>query len=230
MRDHARRAIVRREALNAIAVEISDEDWARRSQENLRAIEAGGLTVAPPWNVPKGSTPVIIIEPSTGFGTGHHATTRLCLLLMQQLDLRGARVLDVGTGSGVLALAAWKLGAADVVAIDNDPDALENARTNIAANGAAAAIDIIQDDLSGLRIGRADVVLANLTGAVLVRYADELRSLIADGGYLILSGFGPDDLAIIGRAFAPLEAIAEPVEGEWGAICVTGRPRDTAAH
>ena len=109
-----------------------------------------------------------MIEPSTGFGTGHHETTRLCLLLMQRLDLRGARVLDIGTGSGVLALAAWKLGAGDVVAIDSDPDALDNARDNIARNGAAPSIDIIRDDLESLRIQRADVVLANLTGAVLV--------------------------------------------------------------
>jgi len=153
-----------------------------------------------------------------GFGTGHHATTRLCLRLMQQLDLRGARVLDVGTGSGVLALAAWKLGAADVVAIDNDPDALENARTNIAANGAAAAIDIITDDLGGLRIERADLVLANLTGAVLTRNAEELRSLVLDGGYLILSGFAPEDLVIMRRAFASLKVIAEQTEAEWAAL------------
>lgn len=218
MRDQARRAVAQREDVNAVAMEIQDEDWARRSQENLRAIEAGALIVAPPWDVPKKSSPVIIIEPSMGFGTGHHATTRLCLLLMQLLDLHGARVLDVGTGSGVLALAAWKLGASDVVAVDNDPDALENARTNIAGNGAAASIDIIRDDLGTLRIERADLVLANLTGAVLVRYAAELRSLMRDDGYLIVSGFAPEDLAIIRRAFATLNVIAAQTEGEWAAV------------
>jgi ribosomal protein L11 methyltransferase len=229
MRDQARRAIVHREDLESVAMEISDEDWARRSQENLRAIEAGGLIVAPPWDVPnqgswtrEGSDrPVIIIEPSMGFGTGHHATTRLCLLLMQQLDLRGARVLDVGTGSGVLALAAWKLGASDVVAIDTDSDALENARINIATNGAAAAIDIIHDDLGALRIQRADLVLANLTGAVLVRHADELRSLLTDRGYLILSGFAPDDAALVERAFKGLRQIGELSEDDWTALILT---------
>jgi ribosomal protein L11 methyltransferase len=218
MRDKAQRAIVQREGVNAAAAEISDEDWARRSQENLRAIEAGGLIVAPPWDVPKGATPVIIIEPSTGFGTGHHATTRLCLRLMQQLDLRGVRVLDVGTGSGVLALAAWKLAAGDIVAVDNDPDALGNALSNIKRNGAGAAIDIIQDDLATLRIERADVVLANLTGAVLVRFADELRSLVRPGGFLVVSGFAPEDVEIIRRAFAALSVIAEQVEREWAAL------------
>jgi ribosomal protein L11 methyltransferase len=202
-------------------VDVPDEDWARRSQEGLRAIEAGGLIVAPPWDIPQGvSAPVIIIEPSMGFGTGHHATTRLCLRALQTLDLRGARVLDIGTGSGVLALAAWKLGAADVVAIDHDPDALENARDNIARNGAAAAIDIVRDSLESLRIQRADVVLANLTGAVLVRYSAELRSLAVEGGYLILSGFAPGDVAVIARAFAGLGVIAERTEGEWAVLCL----------
>ena len=212
-------------ALTALAgvrvtpLDVPDEDWARRSQENLRAIHAGGLIVAPPWDVPReGSTPVIIIEPSTGFGTGHHATTRLCLVRLQQLELRGARVLDIGTGSGVLALAAWKLGAADVVAIDNDPDALDNARDNIARNGAAPSIDIIRDDLDTLRIERADIVLANLTGAVLVRYAAELRSLVKDGGYLIVSGFAPPDVAVIQAAFLGLAVIDTTLDGDWAAL------------
>jgi len=222
-RDAARTAVASLSGVRTSSIDVSDEDWARRSQENLRAIEAGGLIVAPPWDVPRGgSTPVIIIEPSTGFGTGHHATTRLCLLMLQQLELRGARVLDVGTGSGVLALAAWKLGAGDVVAVDNDPDALDNARNNIARNGAAAGIDIIRDDVDTLRIQRADIVLANLTGAVLVRYAAELQSLVVDGGYLILSGFAPQDVNVIRAAFRGLSAIDEKVDGDWAALCLRG--------
>jgi ribosomal protein L11 methyltransferase len=218
-RDNAGRALASLDGIRMAAVDVADEDWARRSQENLRAIEAGGLVVAPPWDIPH-DLPVIIIEPSTGFGTGHHATTRLCLLMLQRLDLRGARVLDIGTGSGVLALAAWKLGAGDVVAVDNDPDALDNARANIARNGAAASIDIIRDDLQGLRTERADVVLANLTGAVLVRYAAELRGLALDGGYLIVSGFAPADIAVIRAAFAGLALIHETAEGDWAALCL----------
>ena len=228
-RDAARDAIASDASVRTSPISVPDEDWARRSQDTLKAIEAGGLIIAPPWDVPKpGDTaagdrqkadlPVIIIEPSTGFGTGHHATTRLCLVLLQRLDVRGARVLDIGTGSGVLALAAWKLGAGDVVAIDSDPDALDNARENIARNGAAPSIDIICDDLESLRIQRADVVLANLTGAVLVRLAAELRGLAMDGGYLILSGFAPEDLAVIRTAFAGLTVIAEQTDGDWAAV------------
>jgi ribosomal protein L11 methyltransferase len=217
-RDAACAALAAIREVRVSALDVPDEDWARRSQENLKAVEAGRLIVAPPWDVPRTGRPVIIIEPSTGFGTGHHATTRLCLLMLQQLDLRGARVLDVGTGSGVLALAAWKLGAADVVAVDYDRDALQSARENIARNGAAAAIDIIRDDLDTLRIQRAGVVLANLTGGVLVRYAEELHSLVTDRGYLILSGFAPDDTAVIARAFPEMKVLAERTEGDWAAI------------
>jgi ribosomal protein L11 methyltransferase len=219
-RDAARHALDSLHGVRTSPIEVPDEDWARRSQQNLRAIEAGKLIVAPPWDVPRriADKLVIIIEPSTGFGTGHHATTRLCLQTMQELDLRGARVLDIGTGSGVLALAAWKLGAGDIVAVDNDRDALESARENIARNGAAASIDIIHDDLAGLRIQRADVVLANLTGAVLIRYAEELRGLAVDGGYLILSGFGPEDAAVVLTAFGRLHAIAEHSEADWASL------------
>jgi ribosomal protein L11 methyltransferase len=216
-RDSAGRALAAVAGIQTSPLDVADEDWARRSQEGLRAIEAGGLIVAPPWDVPNGK-PAIIIEPSTGFGTGHHATTRLCLLMLQRLDVRGARVLDIGTGSGVLALAAWKLGAGDVVAIDNDPDALDNARANIARNGAAPSIDIICDGLEGLRIERADIILANLTGAMLVRYAAELRGLALDGGYLILSGFAPADVAVIRTAFAGLTLVHESAEGDWAAL------------
>jgi ribosomal protein L11 methyltransferase len=208
--------------LHTSPIDVPDEDWARRSQQNLKAVDVGGLVVAPPWDVPHGvSEPVIIIEPSMGFGTGHHATTRLCLRLMQHVELRGARVIDIGTGSGVLALAAWKLGARDVVAIDNDPDALANARDNIARNGGAGAIDIIRDDLNTLKAEPADVVLANLSATVLVRYAAALRRLARPTGYLILSGFGPDHLMTdVHPAFAGTQVIAQLAEGDWSAICL----------
>jgi ribosomal protein L11 methyltransferase len=207
--------------LLSTAVDVADEDWARRSQEGLRAIHVGGLIVAPPWDVPRReSLPVIVIDPSTGFGTGHHATTRLCLRLLQQLELRGAHVIDVGTGSGVLALAAWKLGAAEVVAVDNDPDALDNARANIARNGAGAAIDIIRDDLAGLILPRGDVILANLTAAALVRHAGALHELARDEAYFVLSGFSPEQALEIEPAFTGLTEIARLAEGEWAALCL----------
>jgi ribosomal protein L11 methyltransferase len=204
--------------LRTSPLDVPDEDWARRSQQDLQAIQVGRLIIAPPWDVQRSDLPVIVIEPSTGFGTGHHATTRLCLRLLQQLELRGTRVVDVGTGSGVLALAAWKLGATDIVAADNDPDALNNARENIARNGAAGSIDIVCDDLRTMKIEVADVVLANLTAAVLVRHAEALQALVRRGGYLIVSGFAPDHLVEVVPALGAFDRIKDVAEADWQAV------------
>jgi ribosomal protein L11 methyltransferase len=203
--------------LRTAAVDVPDEDWARRSQQDLKSVTVGSLVIAPPWDVPI-DTPAIVIEPSTGFGTGHHATTRLCLRLMQALNLRGARVVDVGTGSGVLALAAWKLGANEVIGVDNDPDALENARSNVARNGATGRVGLLCADLRALTVASADLVVANLTAAILVREAQLLMSLVARRGHLILSGFAPDHLIEIEPAFHASRPVKSAGEGDWFAV------------
>jgi ribosomal protein L11 methylase PrmA len=159
----------------------------------------------------------IVIDPSMGFGTGHHATTRLCLELLQTIGMRGRRAIDVGTGSGVLALAAWKLGASSVSALDNDPDALRNARDNAARNGAAAAIEFVEGDLSSATLQPADIVLANLTSAVIGRHAAALRRLGNEDAVFILSGFGVEQADEIARALG-VQARHIVREGEWAAI------------
>lgn len=236
---HALETALGGHVIDVTPVEVEDEDWARRSQADLKAIHVGRITVAPPWDVPggrssllaprdpqepAGSEPrkaesdiLIIIEPSMGFGTGHHATTRLCLELMQGLDLRDRRVIDVGTGSGVLAIAARKLGAAFVVAVDNDPDALQNARENAERNG--VSIELVEADLDTWRAAKADLVVANLTGAVLRRYADVLRGLVVPGGTLIVSGFSPEEIEEVVPALAP-GAERTRVEGEWACALI----------
>jgi ribosomal protein L11 methyltransferase len=224
-RDDARVALLA-EFANALLelspVDVDDEDWATRSQAGLKAVRAGRIIVAPPWDLPapERSEPatadiLIVIEPSMGFGTGHHATTRLCLELLQKIDLAGTRVIDVGTGSGVLAIAAAKCGAASVLAVDNDPDALLNARDNITRNH-VQAIELQEADIAALNAVPADVILANLTAAVLQRSATSLARLIAPGGTAVVSGFGPDELQAVTSAFAG-RVIERARDGDWAA-------------
>jgi ribosomal protein L11 methyltransferase len=197
----AARAAFPRAAVAALSV--PDEDWAARSQASLRAVRVGALTVAPPWDLPSDNAAMtIVIQPSMGFGTGHHATTRLCLAALQIVEVRGKSVIDVGTGSGVLALAAAKLGAASVLAIDNDPDAIANALDNVGLNGQPRQLDVrcaSLDDRSVAARAPYDVLLANLTGAVLVRYASTLKALAR--GRLILSGLREEEQADVASAF-----------------------------
>jgi ribosomal protein L11 methyltransferase len=205
------------------SVEVADEHWAERSQRSLGAVDVGRVTVTPPWSEPAVGAPgrdgghvTIVIQPSMGFGTGHHATTRLCLALIQRLDLSGRSVLDAGTGSGVLALAACALGAAAVVAVDNDPDAIESARENLALNGVRDRIDLHLGDFRTLPAARFDVVVANLTGGLLVLSADVLARAVAPRGALLVSGVTLEEEAQVLAAFAPWMAVAERLtEDEW---------------
>lgn len=208
--------------VDVASVDIPDDNWAERSQAALRAIRAGSLTVAPPWDVPRDSgSDTIVIVPSTGFGTGHHATTRLCLEALQTLSLEGKTVLDVGTGSGILAIAASRLGAARVVAIDHDQDAVDNAADNAAANGVALDLRCASiEDGAIAATGPFDVVTANLTGAALAKYAANLDALTRLGGTLILSGLREDEDAVR-EAFSPLEVVEFRAEDGW--VCLVMR-------
>jgi ribosomal protein L11 methyltransferase len=221
--------------LTVAGIEVPDEEWARRSQADLTAIRVGRIIVAPPWDeaaapahlpsydlqpvplsINHSADLVIVIDPSTGFGTGHHETTRLCLALIQSVDLAGRQVLDVGTGSGVLAIAAAKLGAAAVVAFDEDPEALRNARENVARNAVATVVDVREADLASFEAESAGLVVANLTGAVIQKYAGHLTRLVQPGGTLIVSGFAVSESADIARALGRRPE-REMAEGDWAA-------------
>jgi ribosomal protein L11 methyltransferase len=206
------------------SLDVPDDDWARRTQANLRSVRVGRVVVSPPWDLP--ATPqdgsvVVVIDPSMGFGTGHHETTRLCLDLLQRAGPAGQSVIDVGTGSGVLAIAAWKLGASAVTALDSDPDALQNAAENVERNGAGDAIAVVHADLSAFTDGPAGIVLANLTAAVLARHAAALRRLVARAGVLIVSGFNPEAIPEVAEALGHPRLAAQAVEGEWAAMTVS---------
>lgn len=190
--------------------EVDDEDWARRSQQNLTPITVGRVTVTPPWfdaaSAPAAGSEhlVVTILPSMGFGTGHHATTRLCLSALQQVDLTGRTVLDVGTGSGVLAIAAARLGAREALGIDFDPDAITNALENLDLNPAASRVGFRVADMRDAALPQADIVVANITGAVLVQNARLLSDAVLDGGALIVSGLQAHEREEVLGAFGPL--------------------------
>lgn len=219
--------------IEATRAEIEDEDWARRTQADLPAIRIGRVTIAPPWDLPapggagwgaggEAKQVLVQIEPSRGFGTGHHQSTRLCVALLQARDLPGRRVTDVGTGSGVLAITAAKLGAAFVAAIDSDPDAVENARENIAANGVEKIVEAHVDDLETTTLAPADIVVANLTGTLLSRHAADLARLVRPGGSLIVSGFNVDERPRVTDALSSQFELTEAAEeDDWFAFVLT---------
>ncbi|MXY24890.1 MAG: methyltransferase domain-containing protein [Acidobacteria bacterium] len=236
-RDEAARAIdvaLTTDGASATPIDIPDDGWAERSQGGLEAVRVGDIVVAPPWDRPAPDDDAIVVEitPSTGFGTGHHATTRLCLSLMQRLRPQIAesrRVIDLGTGSGVLAIAAIRLGARHVSGLDRDPDALRNARHNMERNGVDhrtrcgrpprhRSIELVKADLTinGASNGRADVVLANLTGTLFEQQADTIGRYVGPGGLLIASGFTEEEdrqvRAALGNA---LTLVARETEDNW---------------
>ena len=212
------------DALRIAPVDVPDDDWAARSQASLTAIRVGHIVVAPPWDVDgrdvmdAGHTVTIVIEPSMGFGTGHHATTRLCLAALQAIDVRGKTLIDVGTGSGVLAIAARRLGAVHVLGIDDDPDAIESARQNLGLN---AGVDITLGvaDIRRAILRPFDVVVANLTGGLLMSTSATLSALTAASGRLILSGFLENEEQDVCRTFADWRIERRLQEEEW--VCVT---------
>jgi ribosomal protein L11 methyltransferase len=218
-------------------LDVSDEDWALRSQEHLTPVVVGRIAVLPDPAVQASQADTvppdliqIVIQPSMGFGTGHHETTRLCLEALQTVDLTNAFVLDVGTGSGVLAIAADLLGATKALGIDNDPDAIHSARENLMLNPRARRTSVALADLMTTALPPADVVTANLTGALLVRAAGVLAGAVRPGGTLILSGILANERDAVRGAFGEDvmagDVMMEGREAEWILLALRRRAED----
>lgn len=189
---------------------------------------AGRAVVCFPWaefDRPPG-TPIIEIDPARGFGTGSHPSTAL---LLGELGARlrgGESVLDVGCGSGVLALCAATLGAASVTAIDNDPRALAATRANARHNRVGESLEVSEAPVGSLS-GRFDVVLANIAAVTLIELAGAIAPRLAPGGWLGLSGLSPAQLSLVERAYRPLVSVAHPTLDEWAATVLTSPPETT---
>ena len=203
---------------------IPEDDWAMRSQSDLRAVRIGRVIVAPPWDLPGPAASddrvVVRLQPALGFGSGHHPTTRLTLLGLQQVALRGQDMLDLGTGSGVLAVAAVKLGARRAVGIDRDADALRSARQCVTANHVTGRVELLEGELATMS-NTASVVAANLTGATLTRLAQVIRARVSPGGHLVLSGILANQADTLVKAYTTdAELVWRASEEEWVGITV----------
>ena len=205
---------------------VHEADWAEAWKAHFPVLRVGRtLVIRPTWRRHRRSPDdvVLALDPGMAFGTGLHPTTRLCLARVESLAdrglLDGARVLDVGCGSGILAIAAVKLGAAHALGLDTDPIAVEATSANAARNRLARRIDARQGSLPS-RDGPFDVVLANLIASVLIDLSPLLSEELRPGGVLLASGIFIDREADVRESFSRvgLEVAARSEEGEWVAL------------
>ncbi len=196
---------------------VEEADWANAWKAFYKPMRVGRrLLVTPPWEMPElgdGDIP-LVIDPGMAFGTGSHPTTQLCLTALEDYVKPGMRVADIGTGSGILAIAASKLGASSVVATDVDPLAVKIAAENFAVNGVPVQA---QEEFPA---GTYDLVVANILADVIIGLSDPLAALVKPDGLLIASGIidtRETDVrfAVEGAGFAPLETRRQ---AEWVAL------------
>ena len=211
---------------------VEDQDWERAWMDQYAPLRFGARTWIVPWNhelpaeadVPDAA--VVRLDPGLAFGSGTHPTTSLCLQWLDALaardELQGREVLDFGCGSGILALAALKLGAARAVGVDNDPQALLASRDNAERNGVGEALSVcLPDDEPAAAY---PVVVANILASALDALADTLAARVAAGGRIALSGIldGQQD-ALLQRYRAWFDNLHVQVEGDWVRIDGTRR-------
>ena len=215
---------------------VHEEDWANAWKEHFQVHRVGRrVVIVPSWrqHEPLPDDVVITLDPGMAFGTGLHPTTRLCLALLEDLVRPGDNVLDLGAGSGILAIAAARLGAASVTALDTDSVAVEVARANVAANGVQDVVTVGLGSLGSKPRPDAPVynlVAANIIARVLCDLAAPLSLALAPGGLLIASGIIREREDEVAAAFsaAGLTLRERHTEGDWVAV-VCGRSESSTA-
>ena len=176
-----------------ISVEgVCEDDWAESWKQYYKPVPLGRITVVPAWEKyePREDEIIVRMDPGMAFGTGTHETTRLVIRLMQDELRGGERVLDVGTGSGILSICASKLGAGWCNAYDIDPVAVKVARDNVASDGCSNITVDVSDLLAGvdLSLGKYDFCVANIVADIIIRMLPDVRTYLKEGAPLILSG------------------------------------------
>ena len=201
---------------------VRDEEWATAWKAFFHPLKIGKIVIKPSWEGFEATDGEVVVEidPGMAFGTGNHPTTQLCLMALQDC-IRGApSILDVGTGSGILAIAAARLGAARVVGLDIDSVAVEAARANVERLGLGDVVHIELADGPVAFDGAADLVVANIIANTIIAMSGDLRASLRPGGKLIASGIILDRLAEVRSALesAGLRILEERRDGEWVAI------------
>jgi ribosomal protein L11 methyltransferase len=197
---------------------VPDEDWNESWKKGFVPIDVGRtFTILPPWEKPAGNRINLIIDPGMAFGTGHHETTRSCLLLMEKhSDLSANKsFLDIGTGTGILAIAASKIGFQRIIGVDTDPFAVEAARKNIELNK-VKNVEIREGDIARVQ-GRFDLITANLFSTLLVRSASAISYHLNTRGIAILAGMlmGQQDEVIAEMEREGLSLAEQTSHGKW---------------
>lgn len=206
---------------------VEDLDWSELWREHFTTLRIGRLVVHPSWEpAEEGEALAISLDPGQAFGTGQHPTTRLCLAAIERECEPGDAVLDLGTGSGVLALAAARLGAARVAALDTDPDAVASARENVRRNGLEGSVQVAQGSLHAER-GAADeydFVAANISSGVVCELLPAMARALRPGGRVAVSGFMADRVGEVVAAarVAGLVDVTVDQDEEWCAVVARG--------
>lgn len=208
---------------------VDDEDWAESWKRDYRPLAVGrGLLVKPAWiDIPASERLVIELDPGMAFGTGYHPTTVLCMEALEGVVHKDDVVVDVGTGSGILSIAAARLGAASVIAVDTEAEAVQAARENSVRNGTADIVVVKRGSTDAARrmLGhtRADVVAVNIRARVIDRLAEELYDMVRPGGTMVAGGIIEHAADQLGRR---LESVGFHIDDarfldEW--CCLIGR-------
>lgn len=210
--------------------QVDDADWTDQWRRYFHTHKVGEkLVIKPSWEKYRAAPGevVLALDPGAAFGTGLHASTTLCLRCLEKFITPGAVVLDVGTGSGILAVAAAKLGAVQVVALDHDPLAVQTARDNVFRNGLSGRIDVRQSDLlQRAESVQAQVVVANIVADVVMRLAPAVPAHLVAGGRFIAGGIITERLTEVTAVIASCGFLLEDVVQErgWAAVVATRQP------
>ena len=208
------------------AIYIDDEDWKDKWKENFKPTRiTERLTVKPTWEEysPKEGELVIEIDPGMAFGTGTHETTSLCMKLMEKYlgeDAAGKSVLDIGCGSGILAIGAALLGSSDVLGVEIDEDAVRVASENILLNNVSDRVSAVRGDLTEGIDFKADIILANLMADLVMKLAEDAAGHLKSGGAFISSGILTEKRDVVAEAIknAGFDIVEVAEDGEWCAI------------